>query len=214
MPAPHVVLWTSAPHIMSASPHWRRYESSILLDALVQMLPIQCPSRFWTVHIFYCPASLKVSLNGYFCFPATRCCQPSILEDFSFSCQTASLYSSKLLLLCSLLVASFSVVSSWILLLVESPFAPWCLLSMGVFQSLIWMGSSLLSHVSCHYTGILQWPANLSNHLDGNSHNVIETFLSLDWFFPFDYLFGDGMPSIVVSSFLHVFQCKLWSSVA
>ena len=214
MLVPHVVLWTSAPYIMSASPHWRHYESSILLEALVQMLLIQCPLRFWTVYIFYCPASLRVGSNGYFSFPTTCCHQPSILEDSSFSCQTASSYSSELLSLRLLLVPSFSVVPSWILLLMESLFALWGLLSMGVFQSLTQMGSSLLLHVSCHYTKILQWPVNLSNHLVGNSHNIVETFLSLDWFFPFDHLFGDGMPSIVVSLFLHVFQCKLWSSVA
>ena len=170
------------------------------------MLPIQCPLRFWTVHIFYCPASLRVSSNRYFCFPAICCRQPLILEDSFFFCQTASSYSSELLPLHSLLVLSFSVVPSWILLLIESPFVPWGLLSMDVFQSLTWMGSFLLPHVSCHYTGILQRPANLSNHLVGNSHNVIETFLSFDWFFLFDHLFRDSMPLIVVS----LFPVPLW----
>ena len=206
---PCVILETLASYIVSKGPRWKHCESSILLEAPVQMLPIQCPSRFWTVHIFYCPASLRVGSNEYFCFPTTHGLQPSILEDSSFSCQIDSSSFSKLLLVHSLLVSNFSVVPLWIPLLMESSFVPQGLLFIDVFQSSTWIVSSLLPHVVCHYTEILQWPANLSNHPVGNSHNVVGTFLFLDWSFPFDHLFEDGMPLIVVS----LSQCFVNSSM-
>ena len=162
------------------------------------------------VHIFYCPASLRVSSNGYFYFPATHCRQPSVLEYSFFSCQTASSSSSELLLLHLLLVPSFSVVLLQVLLLMGSLFAPWGLLSMSVFQSSIWMVSFLSPHISCHYTEILQWPANLSNRLVGNSHSVVEMFLSLDWFFLFGHLFKDGIVTIDASSGMHGHGQRVW----
>ena len=73
------------------------------------MLPIECPLRFWIVHIFCCPASLRVGLNEYFCFLATCCCQPSILKNYSFSCQTTS---SIMFVACSQLFCSSFMNSS------------------------------------------------------------------------------------------------------
>ena len=84
----------------------------------------------------------------------------------------------------------------------ESPFEPQGHLSMGAFQSLIQMVFFQLPHISCRCTKIPLQLASLSNCLVSSSHSIVETFLSPGLFFLFDYLFGDGMLSIVVSLFL------------
>ena len=75
-------------------------------------------------------------------------------------------------------------------------------LSMDVFQSLARTMSFRLLHVFCHYIEILLQPVSLSSCLVGSLHSVTETFLSPNLFFLFDHLFEDGIPSIVISSFL------------
>ena len=80
----------------------------------------------------------------------------------------------------------------------ESLFEPQGLLSIGAFQSLAQTVFFQLPHVSCYCTEIPLQLASLSNCLVGSSHSVIEKFLSPGLFFPFDHLFGDGTPSIVV----------------
>ena len=132
------------------------------------------------VYIFYCRASLRVNLNGYFCSPTIHSLQILVLEDSSFFCQIASSSSFALLSLHMLLAPSSSVVLLQTLLLMEFPFVPQGLLSMGVFRSLVRMESFLLPHVSYHYTGILQQPVIWSNCPVGSSYNVEGTFLFLD----------------------------------
>ena len=75
-------------------------------------------------------------------------------------------------------------------------------LSIGAFQSLAQMVFFQLLHVFCHCIEILLQPASPSNCLVGSLHSVTETFLSSSLFFLFDYLFEDGMLSIVISLFL------------
>ena len=82
------------------------------------------------------------------------------------------------------------------------PFEPQGHLSMDTFQSLARMVFFQLLSVFCHWIEILLQPASPSNCLVGSLHSVAETFLSSSLFFLFDYLFEDGMLSIVVSLFL------------
>ena len=150
------------------------------------------------VHISFGLASLRVNLIEYSCFPTTCYPQPSTLKGFFSSCQIVSSYSFELLSSILWPAPSSSVVLWGILLILETLFVLWGYHSMGVFQSLTWMVSSLLLHVSCHYSGILQLLATLSSCFVGSWCNIAKTSSSLNCFVLFDRLSEDGMPLTTV----------------
>ena len=123
-------------------------------------------------YISFSLASLRVDSIKYSCFPTTCYLWPLTLESFFFFCQIVSSYSFKLLLLILWPAPNSSVILWGILLILETLFVPWGHSSMGVFQSLTQIVSSLLPHVSCHYCyGTL------------NTNNFYFLFFYFSWFY-------------------------------